>query len=77
MAACFKGQIQTLADITPMCCEALSLPHWSLVKGDRDSKVSVGATRLGGCRTVLTPTQVWSRVASPDNESIRNAIAYL
>lgn len=73
MATCFKRQIQTSADISPMFCEAVSLPHWSLVKVDRDSKVGVG--RPSWRVQYLCPGVVWSGVAR--QRSIRNAIAHL
>lgn len=63
MATCFKRQIQTSADISPMCSQTISLPHWARV-----SMVSVA-------RPPWRVQSVWSSVAR--QRSIRNAIAYL
>lgn len=71
MATCFKRQIQTSANISPMCSKTISLPHWSLMKGAGDPWWTLRA-RLGGCSL---PGVVWSGVAR--QRGIRNAIAYL
>lgn len=65
MATCFKRQIQTSADISPLCSKTISLPHWSMVGVARPSWREQPA-RCG---------VEWCCVAQ--QRSIRNAIAYL
>lgn len=64
MATCFKRQIQTSADISPMCSKIITLPHWPLMKGGTDFLVGVArpSWRIPIC-------QVWCGVVLPNDEA--------